>query len=585
LLPAQSAPDGGQLIRTATKDELAQLFGEQSNRRFCMNCPLPTVRTLGIVALLATVSLAAMFGFARDVSADPSFGYGGLGPGVNSSIFDTANGSPVFAAPAAVPAYLPPAIGLGVAANTDALAFGDDVFPPGAPWHLAYTVGPGATGSPLTPPPISPMYPNIPAELAAGDGAVVADIYSSFAMPAPAGTFGAFPAVGPPPCGPVQNNIQSADEDGLGPFALGFPNVGLDALPLGINVDTLEIDDTMLVDFIPPGGDGILDAPVFFSVDPATAAALPALPPFFVATTPADVLAWAPGFGLVNWAPAFMLGLGPGDDIDGLAVGYVSGAPVPGGWVGPPDTILFSLAPASPILGALPSLCFGPGTASPGDIVAKFVPGAAPPVPTLDAEMIGLNTLRTGGLANDNLEDFDIAMAFGIDTDGDLIDDGPDFDDDSDGLGDLFDLASGCSPVLADTDGDGTNDYQEVVVAGTSCALADTDGDGCTDTRELQVAPGSQVSGGLRDPLNFNDYFNPSGDLMNRIDDIVLVLNQYFMDDDAATPGSPPYAPGYNPNTDRTFTGPNPWNSGPPNGLQRIDDIVNQLRQYFHDCV
>jgi hypothetical protein len=30
--------------------------------------------------------------------------------------------------------------------------------------------------------------------------------------------------------------------------------------------------------------------------------------------------------------------------------------------------------------------------------------------------------------------------------------------------------------------------------------------------------------------------------------------------------------------------GPNAWNAGPPNGMQRVDDIVNILKQYFHDC-
>jgi len=46
----------------------------------------------------------------------------------------------------------------------------------------------------------------------------------------------------------------------------------------------------------------------------------------------------------------------------------------------------------------------------------------------------------------------------------------------------------------------------------------------------------------------------------------------------------PPYAPGYNPDTDRTLVGPNAWNLGPPNGLQRINDILHEVHQYFHDC-
>jgi hypothetical protein len=112
----------------------------------------------------------------------------------------------------------------------------------------------------------------------------------------------------------------------------------------------------------------------------------------------------------------------------------------------------------------------------------------------------------------------------------------------------------------------------------------DTDGDGCIDLAEEQTAPGSQTTGGLRDPDDPNDYFNPSGDGLNRVDDILLVVQAYFDDDDDGNPGLPPYEPGYNPDLDRTLVGPLDWDLGPPNGLQRVDDILNQVKQYFHDC-
>jgi hypothetical protein len=112
----------------------------------------------------------------------------------------------------------------------------------------------------------------------------------------------------------------------------------------------------------------------------------------------------------------------------------------------------------------------------------------------------------------------------------------------------------------------------------------DTDGDGCPDADEQQTAIGSETSGGRRDYLNPNDYFNPSGDGENRIDDILAVINQYFDDDDDGNPGLPPYEPGYNPNTDRTSLGPDQWDLGPPNGEQRIDDVLAIIYQYFHDC-
>jgi hypothetical protein len=62
------------------------------------------------------------------------------------------------------------------------------------------------------------------------------------------------------------------------------------------------------------------------------------------------------------------------------------------------------------------------------------------------------------------------------------------------------------------------------------------------------------------------------------------VVDAYFMDDSDGNPGLLPYAPGYTSDTDRTLVGPLAWNLGPPNGLQRVDDILNALHQYFHDC-
>jgi len=113
----------------------------------------------------------------------------------------------------------------------------------------------------------------------------------------------------------------------------------------------------------------------------------------------------------------------------------------------------------------------------------------------------------------------------------------------------------------------------------------DSDGDGCADAREQQTSMGSELSGGRRNPNNPNDYFNPSGDLKNRVDDILLTVLQYFMDDLDGNPGLPPYFPGYTPVTDRTLKGPDLWRTGPPNGLQRVDDILNSVNSYFHDCV
>jgi hypothetical protein len=79
----------------------------------------------------------------------------------------------------------------------------------------------------------------------------------------------------------------------------------------------------------------------------------------------------------------------------------------------------------------------------------------------------------------------------------------------------------------------------------------------------------------MRDPLSPWDYFNPSHDGRNRVDDILEVVNQYYVDQGSAE---------YSADTDRTFLGPYAWAVGPPNGLQRVDDILNAVKQYFHDC-
>ena len=54
------------------------------------------------------------------------------------------------------------------------------------------------------------------------------------------------------------------------------------------------------------------------------------------------------------------------------------------------------------------------------------------------------------------------------------------------------------------------------------------------------------------------------------------LVNQYFID-----AGNPSYLE----QTDRTaLVGANPWNFGPPNGQQRVDDILAAVKSYFHDC-
>jgi hypothetical protein len=150
-------------------------------------------------------------------------------------------------------------------------------------------------------------------------------------------------------------------------------------------------------------------------------------------------------------------------------------------------------------------------------------------------------------------------------------------------------IDSGACP--RDSDVDGVVDGSELVgTASAKKALGtfitnpldpDSDDDGCLDGQELSA---NEMAGGLRDPTNPHDYFNPTGDGLNRIDDVLMVIGQYFEDEFLDPPANTIANPQYNPDTDRSALGPNQWNLGPPNGEQRIDDVLAIIYQYFHDC-
>ncbi len=111
-------------------------------------------------------------------------------------------------------------------------------------------------------------------------------------------------------------------------------------------------------------------------------------------------------------------------------------------------------------------------------------------------------------------------------------------------------------------------------IAGSS-SVTDYDGDGCSDLAEINLNP---KKGGKRDSVNPYDYLNPTGDGLNRVDDILAVVGQYFHDD-------PVGQTDWNSTTDRTgILGGQAWNLGPPNGIQRVDDILAAVKHYFHDC-
>jgi acetyl esterase/lipase len=104
----------------------------------------------------------------------------------------------------------------------------------------------------------------------------------------------------------------------------------------------------------------------------------------------------------------------------------------------------------------------------------------------------------------------------------------------------------------------------------------DTDADGCWDSKE---AGPDETLGGLRDHLNPWDYFNPTNDGQNRVDDILAVVDHYFV-----SAGEPGYEDGRYDRSAIPETPTQPWRLGPPDGQVLVDDILHVLNSYFHDC-
>ena len=101
----------------------------------------------------------------------------------------------------------------------------------------------------------------------------------------------------------------------------------------------------------------------------------------------------------------------------------------------------------------------------------------------------------------------------------------------------------------------------------------DTDGDGCTDQQENGL---DEFVGGQRNFLNPWDYFNPSGDGFNRMDDLLGVIEHY------APEGAPPYDVNWDTGP---ITGPKHWNRSAPDGkIDLANDILGMILQYHHDC-
>jgi hypothetical protein len=114
---------------------------------------------------------------------------------------------------------------------------------------------------------------------------------------------------------------------------------------------------------------------------------------------------------------------------------------------------------------------------------------------------------------------------------------------------------------------------------------ADDDDDGCADIRELGEIP---ELGGERDPLNYWDYFDPTGDRVVSGLDLFAILARFGSVGDPSidphsNPGPPPT---YHTRFDRgPRVGPNLWDLAPPDGAISGIDFFAVASQYKHVCV
>lgn len=138
--------------------------------------------------------------------------------------------------------------------------------------------------------------------------------------------------------------------------------------------------------------------------------------------------------------------------------------------------------------------------------------------------------------------------------------------------------------------GDGTTTQRATPVD----VRIDSDGDGCLDSAEIQTAPGSETTGGRRNPKSVWDFMDQytgsplARDRIVAVGDIGAVVGRFGSSgspagDPLAVPGS---STGYHTSADRSgsYPGQNPWNLKPPDGNVSVGDIGAVVAQFGHSC-
>ncbi len=122
-----------------------------------------------------------------------------------------------------------------------------------------------------------------------------------------------------------------------------------------------------------------------------------------------------------------------------------------------------------------------------------------------------------------------------------------------------------------DVDADALSVCTEAAI-GTDAGNLDTDGDGCSDGEEvLNLSP---MMGGLRNPLDYWDFFDVTGDRVIDLSDAVSILSHFGM------------APGPGNIWDRRINvQATPWRTSPGDDGVDLTDVLNNLESYGHSCL
>lgn len=392
--------------------------------------------------------------------------------------------------------------GTPCAVEVDALDIGRaQLLAPGAPIrHLYLSVDKFARGIGL------PAAPSISTEFPLGESA--ADVFVTLNLgPAPLAPF-----AGPMPGSTAAidgNGLQGASTFHYRGMGLKEPTLPVPGLPAtGDNLDALTAWNPAVAGW-PQGG-------VYFSLDGGIVDPITGIP----GSNSAAAHGFRPGDVLVTpiasvppllYAPAPVLGLdffGPAtDDLDALAIcengvaGYQP-SPVPYGWMGGTDMLLFSVRRGSAVVG-LPDSIFGIPI-SEGDVLVPPVPGGLSPFPGIfiAAENLGLGTIRMGPPPrNDELDAIELATV-------------PFFDCNGNGIEDALDIRLFGA---ADVNNDGIPDVCQVPMSYTQFCF-------CPNT----VAPcgNGDSTAGCANSTGVGARIIPSGSTSVALDDLVLTTTQ-----------------------------------------------------------